>query len=64
MGNFWIPLLVLAITFIIGLPIALDLICAAVIYLMHCNMDIGNNEHIPSKPFEEVFPWQFECSHI
>ena len=41
MGNFWIPLLVLAVTFVIGLPIALDLICAAVVYLMYCGMDIG-----------------------
>lgn len=41
MGNFWVPLLVLAITFIIGLPIALDLICAAVIYLLYCGLDVG-----------------------
>lgn len=41
MGNFWIPLLVMAVTFIIGLPIALDLICSAVVYLMYCGMDIG-----------------------
>lgn len=41
MGNFWVPLVVLAVTFIIGLPIALDLICAAVIYLVYCGMDVG-----------------------
>lgn len=41
MGNFWIPLLVMAVTFVIGLPIALDLICSAVVYLLYCGMDIG-----------------------
>ena len=41
MGNFWVPLVVLAVTFVIGLPIALDLICAAVIYLLYCGLDVG-----------------------
>ena len=30
MSAFWVPMLVLIVTFIIGLPIALDLIAAAV----------------------------------
>lgn len=41
MNAFWIPMLVLVVTFIIGLPIALDLIAAAVVYLLVSGMDIG-----------------------
>ena len=41
MGNFWIPLVVMVITFLLGLPIAFDLIAAGVIYLMYCGMDVG-----------------------
>lgn len=32
---------VMAVTFLLGLPIALDLIAAAVVYLLFCGMDIG-----------------------
>ena len=38
---FMVPMLVLIITFIFGLPIALDLICAAVVYLIYTGRDIG-----------------------
>ena len=41
MSAFWVPMLVLVVTFIIGLPIALDLIAAAVTYLLYCGMDLG-----------------------
>ena len=41
MSAFWVPMLVLVVTFIIGLPIALDLIAAAVTYLLFCGMDVG-----------------------
>lgn len=41
MGNFWIPLVVMVITFLLGLPIAFDLIAAGVVYLMYCGMDVG-----------------------
>ena len=41
MSAFWVPMLVLVVTFIIGLPIALDLIAAAVTYLLFCGMDLG-----------------------
>ena len=41
MNPFIIPVIVMVITFIIGLPIALDLICSAVVYLMYKGMDIG-----------------------
>ena len=41
MSAFWVPMLVLVVTFIIGLPIALDLIAAAVTYLLYCGMDVG-----------------------
>ena len=41
MNAFMIPVIVLVVTFIIGLPIALDLICSAVVYLMYKGMDIG-----------------------
>ena len=41
MNAFWVPMLVLMITFIIGLPIALDLIAASVTYLLYCGMDLG-----------------------
>jgi tripartite ATP-independent transporter DctM subunit len=41
MSAFWIPIIVLVITFILGLPIALDLIASAVTYLLFCGMDIG-----------------------
>ena len=32
---------VMAITFLLGLPIALDLIAAAVVYLLFCGLDVG-----------------------
>ena len=38
---FLVPMLVLIITFIMGLPIALDLISAAVVYLIFTGRDIG-----------------------
>ncbi len=38
---FMVPMLVLIVTFIFGLPIALDLICAAVVYLIYTGRDIG-----------------------
>ena len=41
MSGFMIPLSVMAITFILGLPIAFDLIAAAVVYLLVSGMDIG-----------------------
>ena len=41
MNPFIIPVIVMVITFILGLPIALDLICSAVVYLMYKGMDIG-----------------------
>ena len=41
MGNFWIPLVVMVVTFLLGLPIAFDLIAAGVIYLLYCGMDVG-----------------------
>ena len=41
MSAFWIPMAVMAVTFLLGLPIALDLIAAAVVYLLFCGMDIG-----------------------
>lgn len=41
MSGFMIPLAVMAITFIMGLPVAFDLIAAAVVYLFVSGMDIG-----------------------
>lgn len=41
MSAFWIPVAVLVITFIAGLPVAYDLIAAGVVYLLVCGMDIG-----------------------
>lgn len=41
MNGFMIPLAVMAITFILGLPVAFDLIAAAVVYLLVSGMDIG-----------------------
>ncbi len=41
MSAFFIPLGVMAVTFLMGLPIALDLVAAAVVYLLVCGMDIG-----------------------
>lgn len=41
MNGFMVPLAVMAITFILGLPVAFDLIAAAVVYLLVSGMDIG-----------------------
>lgn len=41
MSAFLIPMAVMVVTFLLGLPIALDLISAAVVYLLFCGMDIG-----------------------
>lgn len=41
MSAFWIPMIVMVITFLLGLPIALNLIAAAVVYLIYSGMDIG-----------------------
>lgn len=41
MSAFWVPMAVLVVTFLLGLPIALDLVAAAVIYLLYCGMDVG-----------------------
>ncbi len=38
---FLVPMIVLIVTFLFGLPIALDLICSAVVYLMYTGRDIG-----------------------
>ena len=38
---FMVPMVVLIVTFLFGLPIALDLICAAVVYLIYTGRDIG-----------------------
>ena len=41
MNAFIVPVIVLVVTFLLGLPIALDLIAAAVVYLLFCGMDVG-----------------------
>ncbi len=41
MSAFFIPMGVMIVTFLMGLPIALDLIAAAVVYLLVGGMDIG-----------------------
>ncbi len=41
MSAFWIPVTVMVVTFLLGLPIALDLVAAAVVYLVCCGMDLG-----------------------
>ena len=41
MSAFWVPMAVLVVTFLLGLPIALDLVAAAVVYLLYCGMDVG-----------------------
>ena len=41
MSGFFIPMTVMVVTFLLGLPVAFDLIAAAVVYLMVCGMDIG-----------------------